>query len=300
MAASRITCPREPSGAVLASAPVTAPSALALLAPLRDDLAAAAVLCDLDGTLAPIAARPQDVELPEEARQLVRRLARRAALVAFISGRSIHELMRIVDVPEIAYAGNHGMEVRRPGTDPAPLPEAAAFRPRIAAFAADWTARLAEHGVWVEDKVVTLSLHSRGARHPRDAGDYLNHVVAPAARDAGLVPTRGRMILEIRPPVRIDKGTAARALLDGVPARLAVSLGDDHTDLDVWRALRALRAEGHLASAVTVGVLGPEVPDEVREGADVLVDGLEGALGALRFLAGDGRPPAGRDTPLRR
>jgi trehalose 6-phosphate phosphatase len=281
---------------MLASVPVTAPLALEPLEPLRDDLASAAVLCDLDGSLAHIAARPEEVELPEEARGLVRRLTERGTLVAFISGRSVHDLMRIVDVPELAYAGNHGMEIRRQGSDPAPPPEAAAYVPAISAFADEWARRLEEHGVWVEDKAVTLSLHFRGAADPAAAERYLGGVVAPAAREAGLVPTRGRKILEIRPPVQIDKGSAVRALLEGAAVGTAVSVGDDHTDVGAWRELRALRDEGRLATAVTVGVLRPEVPEEIREGADVLVDGPEGAVEVLRFLVGYGRQEAGRAT----
>ena len=46
-----------------------------LLAPLRRDPAHAAIMLDVDGTLAPIDDRPQDAAVPEKARELLARLA---------------------------------------------------------------------------------------------------------------------------------------------------------------------------------------------------------------------------------
>lgn len=256
-----------------------------------DDLA---VLTDLDGTLAAIRPRPEDVTIVDGAREALRSLAGRAALVAVVSGRSIDDLIRIVAVPEIAYAGNHGMEFRRPGRDPSPDPAAARHRPAIERFMERWRTSLDEHDIEIEDKGVTLSLHYRRSRLPAEAALFLHETVAPAARDAGLVPTPGRKILEIRPPVRLDKGTAARALVTESGARRALFMGDDHTDLDASRALAKMCEEGHLDEAVSVGVDGEEVPREVVDGADLVVDGPEGALGVLLEL---GRGASSRGTP---
>lgn len=253
-----------------------------------------AVLTDLDGTLAAIRPRPEDVTIVDGARAALGALAGRAALVAVVSGRGIDDLFRIVGVPEISYAGNHGMEFRRPGQDPAPDPAAARHRPDIEGFMERWRAGLGERDVEIEDKGVTLSLHYRRSRSPAAAAAFLEETVAPAARDAGLVPTPGRKILEIRPPVRLDKGTAARALVAESGARRALFMGDDHTDLDASRALRDMCEEGALDEAVWVGVDGDEVPREVVEGADLVVDGPEGALGVLLAL---GRGDGARGTP---
>ena len=104
--------------------------------------------------------------------------------------------------------------------------------------------------------------------------------------------TTGREVLEVRPPVRVDKGTAVTQLLAGAGARAALYVGDDRTDADAWRALRALRDAGALDHAVALAVASAEVPAEVREAADAEVDGpAGGARGPARAgsLSGAGR-----------
>ncbi|HSJ72730.1 MAG TPA: trehalose-phosphatase, partial [Miltoncostaeaceae bacterium] len=136
----------------------------------------------------------------------------------------------------------------------------------------------------LEEKGATLSIHARGAPDP-DAAELLLREVAREAGEHGLVTTSGREVLEVRPPVRIDKGTAVTELLAGAAARTALYVGDDRTDADAWRALRALRDRGELSGAVALAVASAEVPAEVRAGADAEVDGPAGALEALRLLA---------------
>jgi trehalose 6-phosphate phosphatase len=256
------------------------------LRPLRERAAECAVLSDYDGTLSPIVERPDEATLLDGVAEALAALVPRYALVGLISGRALAALTRMAPVPGLAYAGNHGMELR-PSGEPERLADAAqAALPAMRAFAERWPPEtLAPHGVWLEDKGVTMSFHFRTAPDPAAAERFLDEHVVPAARGAGLTVTGGRLIVEIRAPVAIDKGTATRALLEGSGARLAVWLGDDRTDLDGWRALRELREEGALEAAVCVGVIGAEVTAEVREAADVRVWGPEGALEALRLLA---------------
>jgi trehalose 6-phosphate phosphatase len=68
---------------------------------------------------------------------------------------------------------------------------------------------------------------------------------------------------------------------------MAVGLyaGDDATDLDAFRGLRDLVAQGALSSAVCVGVRSEETPAELEAQADVLVDGPAGVRRLLEALA---------------
>lgn len=256
------------------------------LSPLRDDPERAAVLLDFDGTLSPIVPRPEDARLVDGAREAIEALIGRYSLVGFVSGRGLGDLERLVDIPGVAYAGNHGMEVRSAEGERIVDPAAAPWVAEVAAMARDIdAAELDRAGVHLEDKGVTLSYHTRRAPDEALAERFLAERVRPAAERRGLRPTPGRKVLEIRPPVSVDKGTAARALVATEHVEAAVYVGDDRTDMDAWRALRELRDEGRLRHAVAIAAVGSEVPDDVRDAADVVVDGPAGAVGALRWLA---------------
>lgn len=273
--------------ALLGSNAVTAPDRrlAELLAPLRERPREAAVLCDVDGTLAPIVARPEDARLLDGAREVLEDLRARLLLLGFVSGRGLADARRVVGLDGVAYAGNHGMELLLPAGRPRLADGVAAHVPAVAAFAAVWPPqRLQAGGLRLEEKGATLSVHARGAPDAV-AADLLMREVAAEARAHGLVTTSGREVLEVRPPVRVDKGTAVRELLEGAGARTALYVGDDRTDADAWRALRELRDEGRLDRAVALAVASAEVPPEVREAADAEVDGPAGALAALRLLA---------------
>ena len=95
-------------------------------------------------------------------------------------------------------------------------------------------------------------------------------------------------MLEIRPPVPIDKGQAVRELLRRTPVQTAVFGGDDATDLDVYDALDSLVDEGALEHAVRVGVRSDEGPAAIVERADVVVDGTAGFVQVLELLADSG------------
>jgi trehalose 6-phosphate phosphatase len=255
------------------------------LAPLRERPGDAAVLCDVDGTLAPIVARPEDARLLDGMAEALVAVRDRFRLLGFVSGRALADVERLVGLGGCAYAGNHGMEIQPVGGEARLAEGVAEHVLAVAGFAATWPPeRLAAGDLRLEEKGATLSFHARGARDPV-AADLLLREIAAEARERGLVPTGGREVLEVRPPVRIHKGTAVRALLAGVGARAALYVGDDRTDADAWRALRAMRDEGALDDAVGVAVTSAEVPPEVREAADVEVDGPAGALAVLRLLA---------------
>jgi trehalose 6-phosphate phosphatase len=235
--------------------------ATALLSPLVESPALAAVLLDVDGTLAPIVERPQDASVPESTRAELRRLARRYGLVACVSGRPSADARRIVGVDELVYAGEHGLEL---------APEAAAWEERLRSFvlAAPWPA---------EDKRLTASFHFRDAADPDAARAQLEQVAA-AARQAGFRTRWGRMVLELSPPVQADKGTAIRSLLADRGLGRALYAGDDATDLDGFQALAELEV------GIRIAVASAEAPLALLQEADLVVDGPAGLVDLLREL----------------
>ena len=91
-------------------------------------------------------------------------------------------------------------------------------------------------------------------------------------------------MLEIRPPVRIDKGAGIVSLLRDRHLSAALYAGDDTTDLDAFHGLTELVESGRLGTAVRVGVRSDEGPSELAREADVMVDGTDGVRELLQAL----------------
>lgn len=222
----------------------------------------AALFLDVDGVLAPIVQRPEDARVPPATRAELRRLVRKYALVACVSGRAGGDAERIVGVPGITYVGNHGLEL---------APEVEVWASRLQQFLAevDWTR--------LENKGLTASLHYRDLEDQEAARAALEEIAA-RAREQGFAARFGRMVLELLPPIRADKGTAVRALLDRSGLDRALVAGDDTTDLDSFAAVEGLEV------GVRVAVASEEGPEDLRAAADVVVDGPEEFLGILRRI----------------
>jgi trehalose 6-phosphate phosphatase len=268
---------------------VPAPTAETLaetLRPITDVPRESAVFCDIDGTLAPIVERAEDAKVPESASRLLAAIARRYASVACVSGRSAAEARRLVGVGGIAYAGMHGVELLWPGSSRPELnPNVADWTDRVRAFAREADSReLRTLRVRIEDKGPISAFHWRAARDQEAARERVEQI-AEHAEDAGFYVHWGRKVLEIRPPVPIDKGQAVRALVARHPVSAALYAGDDATDLDAFEALDALVSEGRLGKAVRLGLESDEGPAEIVERADLVVDGVAGFRTVLQALA---------------
>jgi trehalose 6-phosphate phosphatase len=257
-----------------------------LLAPLREAPERSAVLTDLDGTLAPIVARPEDAGVPERTRELLAAIAARYALVGVISGRRALDARRLVGLDELAYSGNHGFELLLPGeSEPRADPSLDGHDRDAAAFVAQITPQEIEDlGIRVEDKGAIVALHWRGSPNEGEAESWASEL-ANEAEWKGLVAHRGRMVLEIRPDVSIDKGRAVTSLLDGTEIDAALYAGDDRTDLDAFRSLGELHESGRLRAVARIAIASDEAPPQVAAGADLVVDGPEGFLEVLEQLA---------------
>ena len=269
---------------------MSAPTAEALserLRPLREDAAASAVFCDIDGTLAPIVTRAEEAHVREEVSLLIGRLARRYRCVACISGRPAAEARRLVGVGGITYAGSHGAELLEPGqSNPRLLPAFKSWEGRVRRFAqAHDNPELRRLRVRIEDKGPITAFHWR-AVPDEDAARTALEGLAQEAEAAGLATHWGRKVLEVRPPVPIDKGQAVHDLVARYGPRRALFGGDDATDLDAFDALDALAAEGTLETVVRVGVRSDEGPAAITQRADVVVDGVGGFTQVLAVLDG--------------
>jgi trehalose 6-phosphate phosphatase len=233
------------------------------------DLAGTALFLDLDGTLAPIVARPQDVG-PEPRRtaileELVRRMDGR---VAILSGRTLAEIDHILDGAVRPAAAVHGLDRREPDGTHSP-PEPHPDLPAVAEAFHDLAA--AAPGLLVEAKGLSVALHYRQA--PDQAPAALTLAKDWAAR-TGLKMQPGHMVVELRTPGP-DKGDSLAAFMGTAPFQgaIPVFVGDDLTDEPAFAAARRLGGTG-----VLVGPARNSAATHRLEHVNAVLDWLEAAL----------------------
>jgi len=231
------------------------------LAELAREPSRAAILLDIDGTLAPIVPDPSQSRVPNGTRRELRRLAGRYALVGCLTGRTSEQARRIVGVDEIEYIGEHGLELAL---------DAERWSPLLDRFAG-------ASNLPVERKRFTVAFHYRTAPDERVALAELNEIAEDAAGE-GLVPKWGRKVLELRPPIDAHKGTAVVHMLQRRGIHRALFAGDDLTDLDGFRAM------DDLALGVKIAVSSAESPSALADEADIVVDDPRALLELLRRL----------------
>jgi trehalose 6-phosphate phosphatase len=258
------------------------------LGPLRANPDRAGILLDIDGTLAPIVDHAEDAHVPEGTRQLLIEIAKRYAVVACVSGRRASEARAMVSIGTISYLGSHGAELLRAGwTEPVLDPGVEDWARRIHEFGREAdTADLRRRRVRIEDKGSIVAFHWRGAPDEEAARAAID-ALAARAEASGLRTHWGRKVLEVRPPVKLDKGAGITKFLEGTNVDVALYVGDDVTDVDAFRALARLVEEGRLSRAIRVGVRSEEVPSAIAEEADLIVEGTTGVIELLRALIAD-------------
>jgi trehalose 6-phosphate phosphatase len=244
-----------------------------------------AIFTDIDGTLAPIVPTPDMSEVSNELKDLLGQLSERYLLVAGISGRKTEDALDLVGLADVVYFGNHGFEILRDG-EVEVTPEALPYLEKVQELEERAREELGPLGAFVEEKGITASIHYRNA--PPEVGERSVEFVKREGERLGLRITVGRGVVEARPPVRANKGTAVRTLVEEYNPERAMFIGDDTTDLDAFRELVALRKEGTLKEILRIGVASEEGPPEITAEADVVVDGVDGVSEVLRALLGEG------------
>lgn len=246
-----------------------------------------AILTDIDGTIAPIVERPEQVAVSPRAQRALAGLRERYALVACVSGRRAGEARQIVDVEGLTYSGNHGMETLEPETGELQLDLNLRGHADAAASFIDnlGKTRLTSVGLRPEDKGPIQALHWRGA-DDEAAAEATAHEIAAEAETCGLEPHWGRKVLEIRPPGGGGKGAAIATLLAQADVEIAVYAGDDRTDIDAFRRLRELHAEtDSLRTVFCIGIDSPEGPPGLNEHSDLMLDSPDHWIEVLERLA---------------
>lgn len=262
------------------------------LLPVAARATRAGVFLDIDGVLAPIMPRPEQAFIPEGIKALVADLTGRYCLVATVSGRSAADALGMVGLPEVIVVGNHGLEIVTRGVKEVLGSAELLERVRRAVSQLQGDVALQASGVRLEDKGGSVALHTRGAKDETRAWEVAVAAAQEAATAHRLALLPGRAVIDLRPP-GITKGSAVRALVERESLEAAVYVGDDRTDVDAFRTLRALRGEGMVT--VSVAVASPEAPEELTETADIAIE-LSEVRPLLELLLHGAPPEALQET----
>lgn len=201
-----------------------------------------ALFLDLDGTLARIEPRPDDVGPEPERTRILQDVVRRLeGRVAVLTGRALGDADRILEQAIPAVAAVHGLERRLPdGATVSFLPSQKLPHAKmvLGPFVDS------RKGLLLEDKGTSLAVHYRGAP---EAEPQVHQLSSQLAASLGLTLQRGSMVYELRTPGP-NKGDALRGFLSQAPFQgcMPVMVGDDLTDEDAFEAAEAVGGYGVL------------------------------------------------------
>jgi trehalose 6-phosphate phosphatase len=255
------------------------PSPAERVAGLAERAAEVAICLDFDGTIAPIVEDPAAARPLAGVVELLGPLADRYAAVALISGRPATYLASHVAGPGVRYLGMYGLEEIVEGRVQVDRRLEAA-RPAVATAAGELAAdpAVTASGAHLEDKRYAVAVHTRRVADPDRWAGPIGEAASriAAAHDLEVVP--GKMVWELRPQVRSDKGDAVRRVLAESGATTLLVAGDDLGDLP------AFAVAATLGGGLRVAVRSAEAPPALLEAADLTVDGPEGVRELLERL----------------
>jgi trehalose 6-phosphate phosphatase len=235
------------------------------------------VASDLDGTLAPIVRHASEARVPPATLAVLDRLST-AARVAVITGRDLNTARRMVPCEGVVVIGSHGLEAS----------VETALLPGVDRVALSGALELVEQRVissvpsvylHVERKAISTAFHYRTTPELEDDLRRALDGLPP-----GLRLREGRMVLEVLPDAQGGKDLAFEAIARATKAHSVLALGDDETDVAMFRAALELGKGG--VHVLLIGVSGGnETPPQIADLADILVRSTDEALEALETVA---------------
>lgn len=237
------------------------------------DFRPSALITDIDGTISRIAPRPDEAYVSEAARTSLKSISEELALVAVVTAREEPVARRMVGVEAVAYIGNYALH------------EGVALGHDLKQAKEQITSQLADLPcVELEEKGISFALHYRNCDEEGIRERVLG-LALPVATEAGARVIEGKRVIELVPAGLPDKGTAVAQLTRERGVQGVVFVGDDFSDVAVFREIRRRREEEGLPG-FGIAVVDDETDGAVREAADAELAGVDEVEEFLAALAG--------------
>jgi trehalose 6-phosphate phosphatase len=236
------------------------------------------LITDVDGTISEIAPSPQEAQVSPACREHLAELIDKVELVAAMSGRPVLEVREMVGIEGMVYIGNHGLERWQNGTVEF-SPGAEDYAAKVLAVIEELGNLLAIEGLAYENKGVALAIHYRLCPDRERARQTILKIVETSASANQFRVLEGKMVVELRPPLEVNKGTAVKDLVERYQLRGGIYMGDDIGDIDAFRVM-------HQKGFSSLCVIADETPDDVSREADYSVNGVSDVARFLKWFAG--------------
>ena len=242
------------------------------------------IITDIDGTISTITPLPHQAVLTSDMKGILNEIQQKYKLLAIITGRSLEDALKMINIPGVLYIGNHGMEYQRNNeikTDKKILN----YIPQINNLHEDLKqeSNIKIPGIIIENKNTSISIHYRSTKDPQKVRKIIIDTLKNIKTIKGLQIKEGKKIIELRPPTGNDKGKIINKIVKNYGANQLVYLGDDVTDVDAFKKISKLNNQKRI-EGTTIIVQSNETPEFVKNSAEYYVDGVEDVKNFFKWL----------------
>jgi len=241
------------------------------------------LITDVDGTISKTAPTPQEAKVSPLCRYYLSSLCNHLALIAAISGRPAVEVRNMIKIDGMVYIGNHGLERWAEGHSEFSK-NAQDYSGVIKSAIEELTPLLSIEGISIQDKGITATIHYRLCPEPQLVEREIITAIEASPQASSLRIIKERMAIDLLPPVKADKGTTILDLIQEYNLQGGIYLGDDVTDIDAFRAIRAACRDLNF-QGFAIGIVSPEMPENLVAEADFTLNGVNDVERFLKWMS---------------
>ena len=232
------------------------------------------IITDIDGTISKIVSTPMEATVSGDMKNRIAKLLDKYPLTGVVTGRSIENALDMLEIRELIYIGNHGLEYLKNGEIHIDS-DVEKYIPLIKELADEIKAKLKDKDcILFQDKRLSFTVHYRLCDNADEIREIALNIISKLEVSKQLKIAEGRKVIEIRPPIGHDKGTIIEKLILENNIKKIVYLGDDITDADAFSKLNELKRINKVKS-VNIVVFSKETPDFVKQNADFYVKNVD-------------------------